>query len=122
MLHKSTANQQNRIQKAFMGGQVRIVSKEPKLDKFGTPIPNQVVETEIGRYPFRKTAIHSNDIYQFGTNDTKLDLQIRIPLIEGIYTDMTATIGDKFYNIVKTFPDYIEQELELLLAEELTYQ
>ncbi len=118
MLHKNVGNDIKRVRNSFTDGFIYIVTKVAKTDKFNTPIPNQFTEDVIGRYPFRITAINTNDRFQFHALDVDLDIQVRIPYIQGIHAGMTAKIAGMYYNIEKAYPDFPNQELEILMSEE----
>lgn len=118
MLHNKIAKNSKLIQPGYTDGFIQIVTKEPKVDEFNTPIPNQVTENVIGQYAFRTVAIHSNDIYEFQDRQIELRRQVRIPYVAGLHTGMTGVVAGDYYNIVKVFPDFAKQEVEILLAEE----
>lgn len=121
MIHKKTPNKIRRIQNEYNDGTVQLVVKTEITDEFGTPLPSQSTAETLGSYPFRIVGIHSADVYHFQSLGVKLDLQIRIPLIHGIDSAVTAKIKDKYYNIEKTYKLIEDQELELLLGEERSY-
>lgn len=119
MIHKSLRNQ--RIQNAYTDGVIDIVKKEPKRDQFNTIIPGQSELTTLGSYGFHFTGIHSQDKIEFGNEGVELERELRIPMNLYIHSGMTAILNHDettLYDIVKVFPDFTKDELEILLAKE----
>lgn len=122
MLHKKVRN--NRIQNAYIDGVISIVEKKNKVDEFNTPIPSQHEMKELGSYSFRLKGIHNQDKIEFGNRGIKLERQVRIPLNLHIHSGMTALLNNDenmLFDIVKVFPDFDNNELEILLAKEGGY-
>lgn len=118
-LHKKIRN--NRIQNAFTDGKISIVKKTSRVDEYNTPIPGDPEIKVLGSYFFRLKGIHSRDKIEFGNKGIELEREVRIPLNLHIHSGMTALLNDDeniLYNIVKVFPDFNNDELELLLAKE----
>lgn len=119
MLHKQIRN--SRIQNAYNDGIISIVKKTNKLDEFNTPIPGQHVLVELGSYSFRLKGIHSQDKIEFGNKGIELERQVLIPLNLHIHSGMTAILNndkETLFDILKVFPDFTNDELEIILAKE----
>lgn len=122
MLHKKIRNE--RIQNSFNDGKISIVETIPKVDEFNTPIPGDPEIKTLGSYFFRLKGIHSQDMVEFGRQGVELEKEVRIPLNLHIHSGMTAMLNDNeevLYDIVKVFPDFNNDELEILLAKEGGY-
>jgi len=119
MIHKQIRNR--RIQKAYNDGKITIVEKEDKTDDFGTPIPGEPILKGLGSYFFRIKGIHSQDKIEFGNQGIEVEKEVVIPINYYINSGMTALLNDDdsvLYDIVKTYPDVNNDELEILLARE----
>lgn len=115
-LHKTI--RKKRIQRSYNDGYVSIVAKEHERDEFNTIIPNRFKTEELGRYAFRLEPIHSSDKFEFGRDNVRLRYNIRIPENHFIHAGMTAQINGETFDIVKTYSDIRNSELEITLAEE----
>lgn len=122
MLHKQMRNK--RIQNAYNDGKISIVKKTSKLDEYNTPIPGDPDIEILGSYSFRLKGIHNQDKIEFGNKGIELEHEVRIPINLHIHSGMTAILNDDkkiLYDIMKVFPDFNNDELEILLAKEGGY-
>lgn len=114
-LHKTIAN--NRIENSFNDGYVEIGELTNKTDEFNTIIAGEYDFKQLGIYAFRLRPIHSTDKREFGNKGRWLRYTIRISENHYIRADMYARINGELLDIVKTYSDIKNQELELVLAE-----
>lgn len=122
VLHKKVRNQ--RIQNAYNDGIISIVKKTNKVDDFNTPIPGKHEIKVLGTYFFRLKGIHSQDKFEFGNKGIELERKVLIPLNLHIHSGMTAVLNENngdLFDIIKVFPDFTNNELEILLAKEGGY-
>ncbi|MFW3363902.1 hypothetical protein ACN2AU_04800 [Aerococcus viridans] len=121
-LHKTIKNK--RIQNAYNDGILSVVERRLKTDEYNTPIPGSEHLKSLGTYPIRLQGIHSQDRYEFGSQNVTLERRVRMPLNLHIHSGMTAILNNDesvTYDIVKLFPDFTNKETELLLAKEGGY-
>lgn len=121
-LYKTIKNK--RIQNAYNDGILSVVERRLKTDEYNTPIPGSEHLKSLGTYPIRLQGIHSQDRYEFGSQNVTLERQVRIPLNSHMHSGMTAILNNDesiTYDIVKVFPDFTDNETELLLAKEGGY-
>lgn len=119
VLHKQLRN--NRVQNAYNDGIITIVKKTNKKDEYNTVIPGKYELEELGWYFFRLKGIHSQDKIEFGNKGIELERQVLIPLNLHIHSGMTAILNndkETLFDILKVFPDFTNDELEMLLAKE----
>lgn len=112
-----TLNKNDVVAQVYNDGIVDFKSKVPKLDKYGTPIPNQYKFESQFKSWWRTLGITSSEIVDSRTIDTEITKKIGVAGNRDIDTQWRASIGSKHYEIFRSFYNYKNDEMEISLVE-----
>lgn len=101
----------------YNDGIIEFKEKTPKKDYYGTPIPGEYdFESQMKSW-WRTLGITSQDVVDSRSIDTEITKKIGIPGNQEIKTQWRAFIGEKEYEIFRSFYNYKNDETEVSLVE-----
>lgn len=105
------------VAQVYNDGVVELKSKVPQVDEYGTPIPGKYVfETQLKSW-WRTLGITSQEVIDAKAIDRELTRKIGVLGNQNIHSQWRAFIGERQYEIFRSFYNYKNDETEISLVE-----
>lgn len=105
------------VETVYNDGIVEFKSKVPEKDEYGTPLPGKYTfETKL-KFWWRTLGITSQEVIDAKSIDRELTKKIGVTGNQEIDSRWRAFIGDKEFEIFRSFYNYKNDEIEISLVE-----
>lgn len=105
------------VETVYNDGVVELKSKVPLKDEYDTPIPGKYsYETQLKSW-WRTLGITSQEVIDAKSIDRELTSKIGVPGNQNIDSRWRAFIGEREFEIFRSFYNYKNDEVEISLVE-----